>query len=279
MRPIDNALTCFQSRLSEDLAGIDRSAIDLAVARDTRNVHLLHEFTSLRRLSVVGGDADTLQHAFQISSLQEMALVAGRCELPCSTRLPNLRTLLVLDSPAVTDIASLAELPQIQILGLAGCKNLHNYSPLGRLQSLRQLEIGMRRYHEKISASSLSFLAELQQLEHLAIFFTAVLDQSIDAIIELAGLRTLELSNTFPRSSFARLAAKLPSTACGWFQGWQFLGLCPKCNTESLAMITGKGQRSLCRVCQSSQFRIKMEEWQETVAAERLRSQKDVAPH
>lgn len=245
---------------------------DLAVARDTANVHLLHEFRSLRRLWVGDGDERTLEHAFKITSLEEMALVVCRCELPRNIELPNIRTLLLLDSPAVTQIAPLAELPQIEILGIAGCKKLQEYSPLGRLSRLRQLEIGIRRYHEKMSATSLSFLSLLQKLEHLAVFFTSVLDESIDAIGELAGLRTLEISNTFARESLAKLAAKLPSTACGWFQGWRPLGNCPKCDTESLVMMTGRGQRNVCRACQREQFVRKLEEWRELVVAGQLRA-------
>jgi hypothetical protein len=269
LRPIDDAIRSFQSRSNRDLAAIDRSTTDLAIARDTPSVHLLHEFTSLRRLWVGGGDASTLEHVSKISSLEEMALVVCRCELPRKIKLPNLRTLLLLDSPTVTHIEPLATLQKVEILGVAGCKKLHDYSPLGKLRSLRQLEIGIRRYYEKMSAASLSFLVSLKKLEHLAVFFTSVVDESIDAIEELARLRTLEISNTFARESLARLAAKLPSTTCRWFQGWQSLGNCPKCDTESLAMMTGKGQRTLCRACQSERFEMKLEEWRELVAAER----------
>jgi hypothetical protein len=254
------------------LAAIDRSTTDLAIARDTPSVHLLHEFTSLRQLWVGGGDANTLERVSNFSSLEELALVGCRCELPQEFRLPNLRTLLLLDSPTVTRVEPLATLPQVEILGIAGCKKLQDYSPLGKLRGLRQLEIGIRRYYEKMSASSLSFLVSLKKLENLAVFFTSVVDGSIDAIGELARLRTLEISNTFSRESLARLAAKLPSTTCAWFQGWQSLGQCPKCDTESLAMMTGKGQRTLCRACQRERFETKLAEWRELVAAERRRA-------
>lgn len=271
MRPIDNVIASFPFRSSQDLAAIDRATTALAITRDTPSVHLLPEFNALKRLWLVDGDANTLERVCSIVSLEELALVVCRCELPQKLKLPNLRTLLLLDSPSVTGVEPLATLPQVEILGIAGCKKLQDYSPLGKLRGLRQLEIGIRRYYEKMSAASLSYLVSLKKLEHLAVFLTSVADESLEAIGELAGLRTLDISNTFPREGIARLAAKLSSTTCAWFQGWQSLGKCPKCDTESLAMLTGKGQRTLCRVCQRERFEMKLAEWRELVAAERRR--------
>lgn len=271
MRPIDQAISRFRTRSNHDLATLDRGTTELAIARDTPNANLLHEFKDVQRLWVGGGDANTLECVSAISSLHELALVRCRSELPANFDLPNLRTLLVLDSPEMTSVASLAMLRQIEVLGVAGCKNLQDYSPLGELYKLRELEIGIRRYHEKLAADSLFFLMRLSRLEHLAVFFTSVLDNSIDAIAKLGNLRTLEISNTFARESLARVAARLPSTACAWFQGWQSLGTCPKCNTNSLVMMTGKGQRSLCQNCQPQRFEVKLSEWRDLVSAERQR--------
>lgn len=263
MRPVDQVIRSFQVRSDQDLADLDRATTEVAIARDTRSAHLVDEFTQLRRLWVGNGDARTMERVAGLSSLEVLVLVACRGELPNGFQLPNLRTLLLLDSAEVTCLDPLATLTHVEILGVAGCSQLHDYSPLGSLRGLKQLEIGSSRHYQKASAASLSFLAPLQDLEHLAVFFASIADGSIDAIADLQQLRTLEISSTFSRESMARLAAKLSATSCEWFKGWQSLGTCPKCNTESLVMLTGKGQRNLCRTCQSERFATKIEEWQD----------------
>lgn len=266
--PTNPTIQYASERPKADLATLDRSITELEVFRDTPNLHLLYEFTCLKKLLVGRCDMPTLECVSEMSSLEHLTLGLSRGDLPRRFNLPALHTLHLLDFFDVTHIEPLATLSRVQTLSVSGCKKLEDYSPLGKLRGLRKLEIGIRRYYEKMSAASLSFLHDLPNLEHLAVFFTSILDGSIDAIGDLSRLHTLEISNGFSRESLARLAARLPTTSCGCFKGWHSLGECPKCQGD-LIMMTGKGSRTLCRVCQKARFETKLAEWDELVAAER----------
>ncbi len=59
---------------------------------------------------------------------------------------------------------------------------------------------------------------------------------------------------------YAWLAAKLPNTECRWFSPYYDLagtgiGRCKKCKHEALVMLTGKGMRTLCKLCDETKVR------------------------
>jgi hypothetical protein len=55
---------------------------------------------------------------------------------------------------------------------------------------------------------------------------------------------------------YAWLSAKLPTTKCRWFAPFLDMAAtgylnCKKCQQASMVMLTGKGQRTICRHCDS----------------------------
>jgi hypothetical protein len=257
---------------TEDLAELPDHVEQLSIGRNTRGTERLDPLTGLRRLWVGGATLTRLEQVARLSHLKELVIAGAACAtLPESWHLPKLRTLLLTRCARITSIESLVAMRRLETLSISSAKRLMDYGPLHAFGHLRTLELGVQQYYERQTIGSLSFLRSLRRLEYLTLHFSAVADGSLRPIAKLPSLPTLNLSNTFPREEFANLAAQLPKVTCIWFAGYTALGNCPNCGQGTMVMLTGKGQPSLCTVCDRTRFEKKLEEFRSLVDSSRAK--------
>ena len=255
---------------TDDLSDVCDTVEQLSIGPKTRKVERLAALHRLRRLWVGGATSGVLDNVVRLRHLEELVIAGARAtSLPGTWQLPRLQTLLLDRCAKLTSIEPLKGSDGVEILGIISAKRLSDYGPLRALSRLRTVDLGEQIYYERQTIDSLAFLSNLTSIENLALRFSFVADGSLKPIARLSKLRTLEISNTFPREQFAYLAAHLPQVQCPWFPGYVLLGKCPRCTDETMVMLTGKGQRSLCANCDRRQLEQKLNEFKALVASAR----------
>ena len=193
-------------------------------------------------------------------------------------RMPNLECLRIKWSN-VRDISAIGNLRHLKYLHFGSSTKIESIDPLGTLASLHLLEIE----NFKLIAD-FSSLTRLTSLESLAVTGSMWARQDIGALetfarmtwlqslvldtwkvktlrplANLQKLKFLDFGNRLPMTEYAWLSAMLPNTECRWFKPCLDLSgigfsKCTQCKQDAKVMLTGKGAKLLCRVCDSKQI-------------------------
>jgi hypothetical protein len=165
--------------------------------------------------------------------------------------LRGLRWFVLGSSTKLTSLEPLRSLAHLHTLELENIKLIDDFTPLQALTSLRRLAVtGSMWTRQKIG--SLEPFAHMTWLEALAVDTAAV--ESIRPLARLTGLKELDLGGRLPMEEYAWLAARLPGTQCRWFAPYFEMatmnaGRCHRCGNDTLVLPTGRGSRTLCRMC------------------------------
>ncbi|MES2819411.1 MAG: hypothetical protein V4812_10550 [Pseudomonadota bacterium] len=168
-------------------------------------------------------------------------------------RLQNLLFFSIGSSTKIESIEPVAALQSLKLLDIENFKSVSDFSPLFQLSGLESLSVtGSMWSRQKIG--SLEPFASMTWLRSLCID-TSHLD-SLRAFANLTKLENLGIGGRLPMEEYAWLSAKLPNTACRWFDAYLDLSAsgyspCKRCKNPSMVMLTGRGARTLCRICES----------------------------
>jgi hypothetical protein len=203
--------------LMRDLAAAPRHAVRLSVAKDTANLALLPQFTTVRVLSAREVPPAVLTAALgAIKGLAELDIFGTRLtSLEAFANLPLTRLRLVW-AHQLTDIAPLAGLARLATLTIGDMKRMHDFAPLARCRALRALHIESGMWANQ-KVESLAFLKDMTGLEELSFNHLAVPGDDLTPICALKGLKFLHLPSKYRVREYARLAVCLPDTKCEQF--------------------------------------------------------------
>jgi hypothetical protein len=166
--------------------------------------------------------------------------------------LQKLRYLYIGSSTKVESIEPLIALKNLKLLEIENFKLISDFSPFLALTGLQSLAItGSLWSRQKVD--SLEPFASMIWLKALAID-TADVD-SIRPLANLKDLKSLGIGGRLPMEEYAWLSAKLPEVECQWFSPYLDLSSlghspCPKCKNDSMVILTGRGARTACRICE-----------------------------
>lgn len=154
----------------------------------------LRRQTQLTALGVKWGDYDDLAPLGQMTSLRDLWLGGAS---------------------AVTSVAPLTRLRQLDRLTIEGIQRLHDLAPLGELTNLSSLEVGGDWMTPRVAhVDSLAFLTSLAQLRELVLHTIVSDDLDYSALLELT---TLDVCRVAPargmRPSHAQLVDAIPALA------------------------------------------------------------------
>jgi hypothetical protein len=175
-------------------------------------------------------------------------------EIDAIARLGTLRYLYIGSSTRIASVAPLAALKALRVLHIENFRSVEDFTPLAELTSLESLSV-VGSLWSRQRLASLEPFARMTWLTSLALDTTG-----LDAVRPLANLRrlaSLDLNNRLPMEEYAWLAARMPDTACRWFQPYLPLGnaiRCPRCKGDTRVMLTGRGSRMLCQVCDAAKL-------------------------
>jgi hypothetical protein len=164
----------------------------------------------------------------------------------------ELKYLHIGSSTKVQSIEPLAALSKLRLLELENFKLIDDFSPLLSLKRLESLVVNGSMWTRQ-DVGPLDAFAKMTWLKSLAIDTAHV--ESLRPLANLKQLQTLDMGGKLPLQEYAWLSTKLPNTECRWFKpyldvaGAGFLP-CEKCKQDSKVILTGKGGKLLCRVCE-----------------------------
>jgi hypothetical protein len=108
------------------------------------------------------------------------------------TRLTNLR---LCGASSVRNLAPLAQLDQVEKLEVESLKHAHDLSPIGRMRSVVDLDIGGNWMTPRIAhVDSLAFLREMPQLRRLLLHTVIVDDLDYSPVLDLPNLEAVAVT-------------------------------------------------------------------------------------
>lgn len=170
--------------------------------------------------------------------------------------LRHLRYLYFGSSTKIESIEPLAALSSLRLLEIENFKLITDFTPLTRLTSLESLAVTGSMWSRQ-NVGTLEPFAQMTWLQSLALDTSKV--KTVRPLANLRRLKFLDFGNRMPMSEYAWLSAMLPNTECRWFKPYLDLSgigfsRCKQCKQDSKVMLTGKGSKLLCRVCDSKQI-------------------------
>jgi Leucine-rich repeat (LRR) protein len=166
-------------------------------------------------------------------------------------QLGELRHLRIGSSTSVSSVEPLTALQGLKLLELENFKQISDFSPLLALKGLESLAITGSMWSRQ-ELASLEPFSQMTWLSSLSIDTSSL--TSLKPLARLSGLKYLGIGGRLPMEEYAWLSAKLPNTQCQWFAPYLDLadsgmGQCQVCKNQSLVMLTGRGARTVCKVC------------------------------
>ena len=213
----------------------------------------LPELTNVRRLNLWTHVTQPLfDAACSMPALERLQIKWSNLKsLQGIEQLQSLRCLNIGSSTKITSLDPLRKLSELKVLDIENFKLISDFSPLLDLTALESLSVTGSMWSRQ-NLGSIEPFAKMAWLKSLCIDTSHV--ASIEPLASLKGLHTLGIGGRLPMEEYAWLSAKLPNTQCNWFFPYiDFSALgtgpCEKCKLGSKLMLTGKGARILCSVC------------------------------
>ncbi|MFZ6642777.1 leucine-rich repeat domain-containing protein [Undibacterium sp. TC4M20W] len=213
----------------------------------------LPELTNVRRLSLwTHVTQSVFDAACKMPALEHLQIKWSNLKsLQGIEQLQNLRRLTIGSSTKIDSLDPLRKLSQLKVLEIENFKSISDFSPLLDLTVLESLSVTGSMWSRQ-NLGSIEPFAKMTWLKSLCIDTSHI--SSIKALGNLKGLQNLSIGGRLSMEEYAWLSAKLPNTQCQWFFpyiNFSALGTgpCEKCKLGSKLMLTGKGARILCSVC------------------------------
>jgi len=125
-------------------------------------------------------------------------------------KLKRLKYLRIGDSSRIENIEPLQNLTHLEVLVIENFKNISDFSLLKVLRNLKFLTIEGGMY-KKQNVDSFQFLADLKNLIYLSTTMINSTDKSVDTVVKLKNLQTLNWAFDLTKSEMEKLNQELPN--------------------------------------------------------------------
>lgn len=242
-------LTRAKTSVSDDLSEISLHAEYIACYGKSKSLSALDKFGELKFLWLSGVNEKQAQLLPELKSVETLVVHDLRTEaLSLLNRFLNLKTLLIWGNTKTSNLAELASLQKLQVLGLEHFPKVRTIDEISLLKGLKMLCL-TGSVDTALKIDTLEPLAKLQELELLHITNLRVSDESLGFVNKLGRLKELQVSNQFPTSEYAALKSKRPDIHCTHFVPYILGSLrCNKCGAGQ-AMVIGKRKPFVCPEC------------------------------
>lgn len=244
-------------QLSWDLGRISEKEKKQAIKQWSEKLPELHNVRWLSLWSHV--TPPMFAAACRMSSLECLQIKWSNVrDIAAIENLRHLRYLFFGSSTKIESIEPLAALSSLCLLEIENFKLITDFSPLTRLTSLESLAVTGSMWSRQ-DVGTLETFAQMTWLQSLALDTSKV--KTLRPLANLRRLKSIDVGNRLPMREYAWLSAMLPNTECRWFKPYLDLSgigfsRCVQCKQDSKVMLTGKGAKLLCRVCDSEQIEL-----------------------
>lgn len=270
---VENSIRIFPARLdwSEAAHKVDSVHSDIKKLRlvaKAKGLERLNQLTRLQSLWCFGINPESLGYISECSSLEGLYIdILKSDSITCLRRLGFLKVLSIDSCSKIDSLRELSDFQNLEGLAIINFKNVHEIDPLSKLINLQQLAVAGSIW-TRMKIKSLKPLSSLTNLKYLHLTSLKAEDESIKPLVALNQLEKLEIANFYPMEEVAWLSGKLKNTKCSWFRPYIELPFdCPKCEKDTMLMLTGKGKPNLCKECDAKRLAKHVAEFEEVAAA------------
>ncbi len=268
---MDNTDEIFPARQSwsqavSDISTTNKNVVELRLISKVKGITKLSQLSKLKRLWCFDVNEDFFDKICKCTSLEELFIENLKTnEIEKLQLLTSLTVLSIERCNKLENLASFSMLKHLKALRIESLKNVTDMSPLVNLPNLEVLVVaGGMESSSRMKVSTFSPLSHLKKLKYLHLTNIKALDNSLEPLGTLTNLIRLDLANFYPTEEFAKLSRKLPSTKSTWFSPYIDIPYtnCKKCQKKTMVMLSGSSKPSLCKECDKEKLNAHIEKFQ-----------------
>ncbi|GAB1780545.1 leucine-rich repeat domain-containing protein [Priestia megaterium] len=203
--------------ITYDLKNVETSATELLIRGDTKNLSRLTELSGIKKLWIEFVNQREFDKLINLVNPESLYIYGMRVEdLSGLENLTNLKILGLESNTRAQELWDLKANPLLESLLIRGFSKLTNIQYLKYGSNLKILNLEGNDSNQ-LKIENLQPLKSLHNLEYLAFSNIRVMDESLEPISVLKGLKFFKTSNQFPTEEFAMLSVLLPNTHCNKF--------------------------------------------------------------
>lgn len=201
----------------EDLLFIDNKAREIRIDGKTKNLKELLNFKELEKLWIYNINQKQFSQILNTINPKMLFVRHLRVEdLSLLESLTKLEVLYLYHNSKSTALWDMSKNKNLKSLFLNDISAITDYTFLKKASNLEFLNI-FGGEGKPIKIENLKFLEPLTSLKHLGLTNLKVADESLEPLIKLENLKTLEISNQFNTEEYAMLSIYLSNTQCDKF--------------------------------------------------------------
>ncbi|PEN53774.1 internalin [Bacillus toyonensis] len=206
-----------QPNILKDLVEINNDVQELAISGKTKNIELLGEL-KIRDLWIFAVNQKQFDKIMTYVNPEVLYVYEMRVEnLSKLQEMSNLRALYLCWNTKNTNLWDLRYNKNLSYLLIEDFSKLEDLTPIKDGQNLEGLYLG-GGIVKALNVKTLDPIGELVQLNALTLMNIKVKDLSLEPLMNLEGLKQLNLSNQFPMEEYAKLSVVLQNTECEFFK-------------------------------------------------------------
>ncbi|WP_144499592.1 leucine-rich repeat domain-containing protein [Bacillus sp. FDAARGOS_235] len=206
-----------QPKVTRDLVEINNDVQELSVDGKTKNIELLGGL-KIRELWVFAVNQKQFDKIMTYVNPEVLYVYEMRVEdLSKLQEMNNLRALYLCWNTKNTNLWDLKYNKNLSYLLIEDFSKLEDLTPIKDGQNLEGLYLG-GGIVKALNIKTLEPIGDLVQLNTLILMNIKVKDLSLEPLMNLEGLKKLNLSNQFPMEEYAKLSVVLQNTECEFFK-------------------------------------------------------------
>jgi hypothetical protein len=159
-----------------------------------------------------------------MKSLEKLIFWTSTAEsLASIAKLQKLTRLTLSSFSRLSDILPLLRLKMLTHLSIDNSFKIENYEIIGEMKELIGLSLsGDFTSPKNLRLKSLQPFVTLKDLKHLGLSFCSIIDQSYEAVLQMASLERLDTTANMPKALREKIKAEHPNLKAGFFMDWDF---------------------------------------------------------
>jgi len=184
---------------------------------------IFETLNNVKRLKINIYNQEILNSVCKIPNLSELIIQNSNFEdISPLKKLGKLTRLEINYNSKLTNIDSISNL-KLKQLKLEQCFNITNYETIGKIKTLKGLSLnGNWTAPKNLKINSLIPFEELNNLEHLDLDYSVVVDKSFESILKMTKLKRFDYLSTIKKETRLKIKNNHQSLVAGFFMDYDY---------------------------------------------------------